>query len=97
MNSNNGGFWSYFWGWMTGLLSTLSFQDVIFAAGALFTAVITVLTYLSNARKNAALAAAEIERNRIIGDWVASQNGRSATPSAVEILGHAAGGQHEQD
>ncbi|AYC20055.1 hypothetical protein DZA65_03180 [Dickeya dianthicola] len=96
MNSNNGG-WSYFWGWVTGLLSTLSFQDIIFAAGALFTAVITVLTYLSNARKNQALAAAEIERNRIIGEWVAAQNGKAGTTSAMEIIGHSAGGHHEQD
>ncbi|WP_050568405.1 hypothetical protein [Dickeya chrysanthemi] len=97
MNYNNTSFWSYFWGWMTGILSTLSFQDIIFAVGALFTAIITVLTYVSNARKNQALAAAERERNQIIKNWVESQNGKADTPAAAEIIGHAAGGQHEQD
>lgn len=88
---------SYFWGWMTGILSTLSFQDIIFAVGALFTAIITVLTYVSNARKNQALAAAERERNQIIKNWVESQEGRAATPAAVDIISHSTGGQYEQN
>ncbi|EHD22065.1 MULTISPECIES: hypothetical protein [Brenneria] len=65
---------SYFWSWMTGFLTTLSTQDVIFAIGAVFTAIFTVLTYLSNSRKNKAIAAEARRQTEILLAGVKEQS-----------------------
>jgi len=59
MNTNNG-FWSYFWSSITGFLTMLTLQDVLFAFGAVVSALFAWLTYRSNDRKNKA----ETEENR---------------------------------
>lgn len=61
MNTNNG-FWSYFWSAITGFFAMLTLQDVLFALGAVVTALFTWLTYCSNNRRN--LAVIEEERKR---------------------------------
>jgi hypothetical protein len=69
MNENGGN--TYFWSWATGALTALSLQDMIFALGAIFTAIFTVYTYRSNDRKNKALAA-EARRQTEILEHLAS-------------------------
>ncbi len=64
---------SYFWGWLTGVLAALSLQDIIFAAGAMFTAIFTVCTYLSNDKKNKAIAEANRRQTEILARLVDNQ------------------------
>lgn len=61
MNTNNG-FWSYLWSAITGFLTMLTLQDVLFAFGAVVSALFAWLTYRSNDRKNK--AAIEEDRKR---------------------------------
>lgn len=65
MNTNNG-FWSYFWTTLTGFFTMLTLQDVLFAGGAVVTALFTWLTYRSNNRRNAAVIEEERKRTEII-------------------------------
>lgn len=59
MNTSNG-FWPYVWSGITGFLTMLTLQDVLFALGAVVTALFTWLTYRSNNRRNQA----QIEESR---------------------------------
>lgn len=61
MNTQNG-FWSYFWSSITGFMTMLTLQDVLFAFGAVVSALFAWLTYRSNDRKNK--AAIEEDRKR---------------------------------
>ncbi len=65
MNTNNG-FWSYFWTSLTGFFTMLTLQDVLFAGGAVVTALFTWLTYRSNNRRNNAVIDEERKRTEII-------------------------------
>ncbi|WP_336062280.1 hypothetical protein [Serratia sp. 201] len=90
MGTGNSGWWSYFWGAITGLLSTLTLQDVAFAGGAFVTAIFTYLTYRSNDRKNKAAIAAEQERTRLYAEWIDSQKSKpvSSQAAAIDVIGH---------
>jgi pilus assembly protein TadC len=66
----NSGWWSYFWSWLTGFLASLSAQDIIFGIGAVFTGIFTVLTYLSNDRKNKAIAAEFKRRSDMLKSYI---------------------------
>jgi hypothetical protein len=70
MNTSNAGWWSYFWSWITGFLVSLSAQDIIFGIGAVFTGIFTVLTYLSNDRKNQAIASEGKRRTDILQAYI---------------------------
>lgn len=78
---------SYFWSWLTGVLAALSLQDIIFAAGAVFTAIFTVYTYLSNDRKNKALAS-EARRQTDILEQMADGKHNVDPDVLVEIISH---------
>lgn len=85
---------SYFWGWLTGVLAALSLQDIIFAAGAVFTAIFTVYTYRSNDRKNKALAS-EARRQTEILERLA--NTQQITPKEfIAATKNLKGGTDEQ-
>ncbi|WP_052038253.1 hypothetical protein [Pectobacterium odoriferum] len=71
MNGKGGD--TYFWSWATGALTALSLQDMIFALGAIFTAIFTVYTYLSNDRKNKALAAEARRQTEILERLASTQ------------------------
>jgi len=65
MNTNNG-FWSYFWSSITGFLTMLTLQDVLFAFGAVVSALFAWLTYRSNDRKNKAAIEEDRKRTEIL-------------------------------
>ena len=65
MNTQNG-FWSYFWSTITGFLTMLTLQDVLFAAGAVVSALFAWLTYRSNDRKNKAAIEEDRKRTEIL-------------------------------
>ncbi|MGX7395725.1 hypothetical protein ACWOQQ_00170 [Enterobacter sp. ESY66] len=65
MNTQNG-FWSYFWSTITGFMTMLTLQDVLFAFGALVSALFAWLTYRSNDRKNKAAIEEDRKRTEII-------------------------------
>lgn len=90
MNTNSSGWWSYFWGTITGLLSAMTLQDVAFAGGVVVTAMFTYLTYRSNDRKNKVAIAAEQERTRLYADWIKSQQEKPASEqaAAVDVISH---------
>ncbi|MBA5203097.1 hypothetical protein H2Y57_05270 [Pectobacterium aroidearum] len=92
MASNSPG--SYFWSWLTGILTALSAQDIMFGIGAIFTAVFTVLTYLSNSRKNAALATEARRQTEILLTGVKE---KSITPKEfIAATKNLKGGADEQ-
>ncbi|WP_227136718.1 SHOCT domain-containing protein [Kosakonia radicincitans] len=65
MNTQNG-FWSYFWSTITGFLTMLTLQDVLFATGAVVSALFAWLTYRSNDRKNKAAIEEDRKRTEIL-------------------------------
>lgn len=67
MNTNNG-FWSYFWTTLTGFFTMLTLQDVLFAGGAVITALFTWLTYRSNNRRNQVAIEEERKRTKIVAE-----------------------------
>lgn len=84
MNTQNG-FWSYFWSTITGFLTMLTLQDVLFASGAVVSALFAWLTYRSNDRKNKAA----IEEYRKRTDILKAEYARgdvSNIPEAVKIV-----------
>lgn len=89
MGTGNNSWWSYFWGWVTALLSAMTLQDFAFAGGVVVTATFTYLTYRSNDRRNKATIAAEQERTRLYGEWIDSQKSKPAAVQAasVEVIG----------
>ncbi|MEI3775518.1 hypothetical protein [Pectobacterium brasiliense] len=82
MNENGGN--TYFWSWATGAPTALSLQDMIFALGAIFTAVFTVYTCISNDRKNKALAA-EARRQTDILEQMA-EGTREISPNELATI-----------
>ncbi|WP_162598306.1 hypothetical protein [Serratia marcescens] len=88
--SNSNGWWSYFWGGVTAVLSAMTLQDFAFAGGVIVTSVFTYLTYRSNDRKNKAAIAAEAERTRLYAEWIDSQKTKPAAEqaAAVDVIGH---------
>lgn len=83
MNTSNG-FWSYFWSGITGFLTMLTLQDVLFAAGAVVTALFTWLTYRSNNRRNMAMVEEEHKRTEILKAAYA-RGDVSNLPEAVKV------------
>ncbi len=66
MRNDSGGFGGYIWAGLTGILATLTPQDIMFGLGALVTAVLGLLTYLSNDQRNKRIAAAEEARVELL-------------------------------
>ncbi|MGQ6073643.1 hypothetical protein ACUNGP_27805 [Serratia sp. IR-2025] len=87
--NNNSGWWSYFWGVVTAVLSAMTLQDFVFAGGVIVTSAFTYLTYRSNDRKNKAAINAEIERTRLYAEWIDSQKSKpgAAQAASVEVIG----------
>lgn len=85
MNDKTGGWWSYFWGAITGVLSAMTLQDLAFAGGVVVTAIFTYLTYRSNDKKNKAAIEADKERTRIMAEWAKSQAGRPPEQQASSL------------
>lgn len=69
MRQDGGGFGGYVWAGLTAILSSLTPQDVMFGLGALVTAVLGLLTYISNDRRNRRIAAAEEARVELIKNY----------------------------
>lgn len=65
MNTQNG-FTSYFWSSITGFMAMLTLQDVLFAFGAVVSALFAWLTYRSNDRKNKAAIEEDRKRTEIL-------------------------------
>ncbi|MFE4125366.1 hypothetical protein ACFX4S_09000 [Kosakonia sp. YIM B13605] len=86
MNTNNG-FWSYFWSATTGFFTMLTLQDVLFAVGAVVTALFTWLTYRSNNRRNQAIIEEERKRTEIISKAYAKDDPGKNPPKAIDIAG----------
>lgn len=70
MRNDSGGFGGYIWAGLTGILATLTPQDIMFGLGALVTAILGLLTYLSNDRRNQRIAAAEEARVELLRTYV---------------------------
>ncbi|MCI1672335.1 hypothetical protein RQL81_19245 [Citrobacter braakii] len=83
MNTNNG-FWSYFWSSITGFLTMLTLQDVLFAFGAVVSALFAWLTYRSNDRKNKAAIEEDRKRTEILKAAYASGD-VSNIPEAAKV------------
>lgn len=57
MHDNNG--WGgYVWACISALFTSLTFQDLVFAIGAVISAAIGIMTFISNRRKNKAISEA---------------------------------------
>ncbi|EIH9537410.1 hypothetical protein [Escherichia coli] len=84
MNTQNG-FWSYFWSAITGFFAMLTLQDVLFALGAIVTALFTWLTYRSNNKRNLAVIAEERKRTDILKTAYARGDVNSI-PEAAKIV-----------
>lgn len=84
MNTQNG-FWSYFWSTITGFLTMLTLQDVLFASGAVVSALFAWLTYRSNDRKNKAAIEEDRKRTDILKAAYA-RGDVSNIPEAVKIV-----------
>lgn len=57
MHDNNG--WGgYVWAAISALFTSLTFQDLVFAIGAVISAAIGIMTFVSNRRKNRAISEA---------------------------------------
>lgn len=65
MNTSNG-FWSYFWSAITAFFTMLTLQGLLFALGAVVTALFTWLTYRSNNKRNMAVIEEERKRTEIM-------------------------------
>lgn len=85
MRNDGGGFGGYVWSGLTGILTVLTPQDVIFALGAVVTAILGILTYLSNDRRNKRIAAAEEARNEILKRYLPHGDGPDAQLSSADI------------
>jgi uncharacterized membrane protein len=83
MNTSNG-FWSYFWSSITGFLTMLTLQDVLFAFGAVVSALFAWLTYRSNDRKNKAAIEEDRKRTEILKTAYA-RGDVSNIPEAVKV------------
>ncbi|TIM24858.1 MAG: hypothetical protein E5Y74_00235 [Mesorhizobium sp.] len=71
MTEHSGSWWGYLWATATGAFTLLTPQDFMFAIGGIITAILGILTYVSNSRKNkqivlAQKAAADAERERVL-------------------------------
>jgi len=86
MNNSNG-FWSYFWTTMTGFFTMLTLQDVLFALGAVVTALFTWLTYRSNNRRNNAVIEEEKKRTEIINRAYSKSDSTQPLPKMTDIAG----------
>lgn len=75
MRNDGGGFGGYVWGALTGFFTALSAQDVMFGLGALVTALLGLLTYISNDRRNKRIAAAAEARNVILQRYIDTRQG----------------------
>lgn len=58
MRNDSGGLWGYLWAALTAFFTALSVQDISIIFGALITAALGVMTYLSNDKRNKRIAAA---------------------------------------
>lgn len=83
MRQDSGGLWGYVWMVLTGFFTGLTPQDVMFGLGALITAVLGLLTYISNDRRNKRIAAAAEARNDILKRYVANREGLPVSPAAT--------------
>lgn len=70
MRQDGGGFGGYVWAALTGVLATLTPQDIMFGLGALVTAILGLLTYISNDKRNRRIAAAEEARVELLKTYV---------------------------
>lgn len=70
MRQDGGGVGGYVWAGLTGILATLTPQDIMFGLGALVTAILGLLTYISNDRRNRRIAAAEEARVELLKTYV---------------------------
>lgn len=85
--------WSgYLWATLTGFFTAMSAQDIIFAMGALVTAVIGIATYFSNRQKNKAIIEAErareraeTERTKMLADYLASRSEKAGKEPPQEL------------
>lgn len=75
MRQDGGGMGGYVWAGLTGILATLTPQDIMFGLGALVTALLGLLTYISNDRRNKRIAEAAEERNKILRLYVTKHEG----------------------
>lgn len=75
MRQDGGGMGGYVWAGLTGLLASLTPQDIMFGLGALVTAVLGLLTYLSNDRRNKRIAEAAEKRNEILRQYMNKHEG----------------------
>ena len=85
MRNEAGGMWGYVWAGLTGLFATLTPQDIMFGLGALVTAILGLLTYISNDRRNKRIAAAAEARNEILKRYVADRDGIPPTLDRAEV------------
>lgn len=84
MNQNNG-LWSYFWSVVTGVLATLTLQDVLFAAGFVVSGYFAWRTFRSNDRRNKAAIEEDRKRTEILKLAVASSDSVNI-PEAARIV-----------
>ncbi len=82
MKQDGGGLLGYLWAGLTGIFTALSVQDISIMLGALVTAALGVMTYISNDRRNRRIAAAEEARNVILSKYYdsADADGRRPPP-----------------
>lgn len=73
MRNDGGSILTYILAGLTGLLTSLTPQDIMFGLGALVTAILGLLTYLSNNRRNQRIAAAAEARNEILKRYVVTR------------------------
>lgn len=75
MRDNGGGIGGYVWAGLTGIFASLTPQDIMFGLGALITALLGLLTYISNDRRNKRIAAAAEARNAILQRYIDTRKG----------------------
>jgi hypothetical protein len=86
MRNEGGGIGGYVWAVLTGLMASLTPQDIMFGLGALVTAILGLLTYLSNDRRNKRIAAAEEARNEILKRYFANHDSENLPARDRETL-----------
>lgn len=93
MTEHSGGWWGYLWATATGAFTLLTPQDFMFAIGGIITAILGIMTYRSNSRKNnqiviaqQAAAEAERERVRLLAQYLQSRKDGQVPETPKEIL-----------